>query len=185
MKLPDVWMITIPNNKVSNYYYVRCKESWEKRGFNVRKFPAVTPNTLHRQQNRLEFNIKVTGSKKRNFSETEKAVWYSHYNAWRFAADLIEPIIIAEHDAYLTKKIPMKTFDNDLVSLSHSVGNPYAAGVCYYIKQSVAKKLIDVPVIDMNSDNWIHLNVDKYGVWDRSYVRHFRNAKVGFTIIHR
>jgi len=190
MSLPDVWMIVVPNNKISNYYYQRTKKSWEKHNFKVRKFPAVTPETLHLQQNQLVFDTKRAGRSKRPFTETEKAVWYSHYNAWRFAKDLKDPIIIAEHDAWLEKPIAKEIFDERIVSLSHNRNNGrtyYAAGVCYYLNQEICGQLISgirgVKIIE-NSDNWIHKHVDRFGKWERKHAFQYSNPKVGKTIKH-
>lgn len=192
MSLPDVWMITIENNLKSRYYRSRTKRTWERQGFKVRIYPAVTPDLLSRQQNRLKFDkVKRSGKNKREFTETEKAVWYSHYNLWRFSYTYKIPIIVAEHDAMLTGKIEENYFDNKILGMSHQKGNNnimrYAAGVAYYITPEVSKDLIAVNnlIIDFNSDAWIHKKIDNHGVWKKDLVQHFRNTKVGFTIEHQ
>ena len=87
-------MIRVKDDPVSEAYARYCKDSW--KGFNLKMYDAVTPETLH-QQKGLKF---ATRGKGRELTDTEKACLYSQYNLWMKCALENRPILILEHDAY-------------------------------------------------------------------------------------
>lgn len=89
-------MIRIKGNEVSEKYAKYCSKSWF--GFNLRYSDAVTPKTLH-EQTGLTFGVRGNG---RELTDTEKACLYSQYNLWLKCAKENVPILVLEHDAFLT-----------------------------------------------------------------------------------
>jgi len=95
-------MISISDNLISEYYKSICKPEWEKYGYAIDHYEAVTPRDLS-DYNDIKFaTYKGRGYK---FTETEKAIWYSHYNLWHKCLDMMEPIVIIEHDCYPERKL--------------------------------------------------------------------------------
>jgi GR25 family glycosyltransferase involved in LPS biosynthesis len=101
MKKPEVWMISISDNPISQHYKNICVPSWQKFGYSVNHFEAITPRSL-KNSNNLKFykKIRKDGKTTVDFTETEKSVWYSHYYLWEMCVNLNEPIIVVEHDAF-------------------------------------------------------------------------------------
>ena len=115
---PEVWMIQIKDNPISMYYRGRVETSW--KDYDLRFYDAVTPATMQEE----DFNHFLNFDKKRGtieFSETEKAVWYSHVNLWVKARR--KPIMIIEHDALLLESIDAEWFENDMVCFGHTGKN--------------------------------------------------------------
>jgi len=200
---PEVWMIRIKNCKLSNHYKKISSYSWKRAGFKVRYYDAVTPKTMprYRELNFAQNRRKMMKGK--YFSETEQAVWYSHYNLWHFCAFSVKPIIIAEHDAVLVNPIPESLYEEDIVSFGYSsnlsylndnkntVKAPvkYLAGTAYYIKPTIASKMYEhhsnpgATKIAINCDGIVHDFVDMYGKRYNSVTPYCNNIK-GRTIVH-
>lgn len=140
--------------------YVRITEpTWKKHGYKINFFEAVTPKDLYKKH-KLKFNRKD-----RNFTETEKAVWYSHFELWCKCLKNKRPMLILEHDSKLVKPLPDLT-DEGYKYLSFMVRdfgkykgrNVMSPGSGYYITPLIAQRLIAHAVaedIDMNSDGHI------------------------------
>jgi len=79
-------------------------------------YEAVTPEGLHIQQG-LDFAYKLSkGSYGVEFSPTEKAVWYSHFNLWKACIKMNKPIVVIEHDMKLRKEgLVTKNFRKSLL----------------------------------------------------------------------
>lgn len=151
---PEVWMICMTDHPLSMYYRGRVEESWTSRGFNINISEAVTPSTVDhyknlkwRQLDGILSGYRWIRGKTRNLTEREKAVWLSHYNLWEYARTINEPIIVIEHDAYLTKDIPDNLFGESIaVVMGHkekSSGqlSTYPA-TAYYLTQTGARELV-------------------------------------------
>ena len=87
-------MIQNRNDEVSAYYSDQVIPSWDKFGYYVNMFDCVYPDTLH-EYNYLEFD-KYWGV--RDFTDGEKAGWYSHTLLWIKCAMENKNIAIIEHD---------------------------------------------------------------------------------------
>ena len=79
---------------VSQMYMREVLPSW--KDYNVKIFDAVTPKDLYKKH-KLDFGIKTSG-KKREFTATEKAVWYSHLFLWKHLYENKIDSWIFEHD---------------------------------------------------------------------------------------
>ena len=203
---PDVLMIQMPHNPISMYYRGRIEESWS--GYNVKYFDAVTPETMD-NLGYLRF------AKKRDvceFTETEKATWYSHVECWAMARR--KPLLIIEHDAMLDEPIDDDLWgQHDIIcfgrqrkgSPSHQTVSPFGRGrppkapfgsqlaaSAYYLTPNVAKKLVSRAKkegvgrkgIDVNPDCHIHVFCDKLGVWRTQHVYQLVERGIGTTIKH-
>ena len=148
---------------ISEMYKREVLPTWKSFGHNVNSFEATTPKDLV-YKNKLDFKIKITG-KKREFTSTEKAVWYSHFELW--CKCLIQgPLIVLEHDSKLVKQLPdmskegykfLSFIDRDW---GPDKGVHIAPGSGYYITPPVAERLIAHAVsspIRRNSDGHLAL----------------------------
>lgn len=190
-------MIQMSNDMCSVKHRNDTVKSWREHGYNVRYYQAVTPKTLDKQSQPIQFGKKRD---KIEFTDTEKAVWYSHRNLWRFCEQKMQPIIIIEHDAKLVKDIPCNLFDEcDIIGLSHT---PFinrktgetdydrilrSAGVGYYLTPQIATKMVlglNKKIITTNSDCYIHIHIEELGGWNIEHIQQTFNEEYGTTIEH-
>ena len=94
----NVWMIQIPDNRVSQHYASLCIPTWDCK---VNLFDAFTPTAM---PDYLDFGT-FWGA--REFSPSEKAGFYSHLELWKRCYTEDKPISIIEHDVAL-RKWPLK-----------------------------------------------------------------------------
>ena len=188
---PVVYMIVIRDNPISMYFRGRVERSWIDRGFDIEYFDAITPETIPNQKHQLTFGEKV-GKRRREFSETEKAVWYSHRALWDISRRKQSPIIVAEHDALLLRPInPIIFKDVKMMGLCHSLLDNgtmgTTAGGAYYLTRDIAKEMYEETrnkTIRYNSDNLIHAKIDQHGEWRTHYCEQIREDSIGTTIRH-
>jgi len=209
-------MISISDNPVSQHYRDICKPSWEEQGFNVIDFEAVTPETVETENmNELEFwRIIRRDHNTREFTPTEKAIWWSHFVLWHKCLIRKKPIIVAEHDALLLKDLPKDLRPGKLkfAFLGTAKGrNPegkfvIAPCTAYYLTPEMASELVKV-----RNKRWsthrkgkpvtvgIYMNVDGYlmSEWMRikeegkmrvkdykQYAKQIVDDEIGTTIEH-
>ena len=111
----NIWMIQIPDNETSQYYKRQALPTWEKFGYEVNMFDAYTPDNI---PDYLEFGQYYD---MRDFTDTEKAGFYSHVELWKKCIEEDKPITIIEHDVEcLSDDIPIEadlfsfaSFQND------------------------------------------------------------------------
>ena len=134
-------MIRIAEHPVSVMYSRICEDSWKKFDYKINFFDAVTPKDLV-YRNELTF-------KKDRYSDTEKAVWYSHYDLWVECAKRHETMIVLEHDSFLHKKIDdLKNHKFKFLSFinrdfGNNKGRYLAPGSGYFVRPEVARALVD------------------------------------------
>lgn len=156
----DIWMIKMTYHPISEMYYRTVAPSWKKFGYKLKKFEAVTPKDLS-YKNKLTFGIKDSIKGKREFTPTEKAVWYSHFELWCKCLNTKKPLIIIEHDSKLLKPLP--DLSNEGYKFLSRINRDWkskpvidmAPGSGYYITPIVAERLISNAVskkITINSD---------------------------------
>lgn len=100
---------------------------WEKQGFKINLFSAITPDTMHGIIPQLNFNLKYLKNKHIPipFSEPEKALFYSHYCLWEKSIRENKPLMILEEDAIPIKRIP-KVWNVQRISiLGKAISNGY------------------------------------------------------------
>ena len=143
-------MISISDHPVSQMYKNYGADTW--KDYDVHHFEAVTPKTLG-NKHKLEFGRNGN----RDFTETEMAVWYSHFELWCYSVINKESIVVVEHDGVLTKPLP--SFDNlDKKFISyHEIDGEVriSPGSGYFISPRMGEKLVAQAVtriIKMNSD---------------------------------
>ena len=139
-KIP-CFVIVIRDNEASEYYYDYIESSWTDHGFKLTRFDAITPKDLPHLSD-LQFHHHTSQKYQsvnynKPFSDTEKAVWYSHYTLWNKCVELGTPIIVVEHDVLLLNAHHMEIYDDgfDFITFDNSFG-------CYYITPKLAALLI-------------------------------------------
>lgn len=108
MSIADLpaFAIVIKDHPASEYYFCMMQPLWKDLNVNVQRFDATTPDTLpdgpliFEPINTLKY--KARGYRK-EFTPTEKAVWYSHYRLWQKCIEMNQRIFVLEHDANPTK----------------------------------------------------------------------------------
>ena len=145
-------MISMSGHPISEMYKREVLPSW--KDYDVTQYEAVTPRDLI-YKSKLEFGKKAN----REFTSTEKAVWYSHFELW---CECITkgPLIVIEHDSKLVNPLP--NLSNEGYKLLSFIerdfkpkGKHIAPGSGYYITPPVAERLVARAVakpITRNSD---------------------------------
>jgi hypothetical protein len=146
-----IYMIGMEEHPISQMYMRSVIPSWRKHKYSVEIFPAVTPKDLYKKH-KLEFGLKNTRYGKREFTSTEKSVWYSHFELWCKCYTSNKPILILEHDSKLVKPLPpMKKEGYKFLSFINRdfgdhPGRHIAPGSGYYLTPAIASRLI-VPAV--------------------------------------
>lgn len=160
---------------VSQFYVSKVLPSWERNNYEVELFEAVTPLDLPKfDELGFQYLTYKDHSFRRDFTETERAVWYSHYLLWEKCVRNERPMVIIEHDSRLLRHIPVDlkgpkflSFVNDTwtVHRKASNGDPgddatrryLAPGSGYWLTPKVAEAMI---LTALNMD--INLQVDGF-----------------------
>jgi len=189
----EVWMIGILHSEVSRMYMEYTMDSWSEYNLNI--FPAITPRDLH---NYKSLQFYKTSLRRRNFTDTEKAVWYSHYLLWKKCWKEKKPLIIIEHDSILrkdigevgrTKLLSFLTDREPVKSDPIDNGNILSPGSGYVVFPDDIIQLInysETKPIDSNVDGYVRNYIQsKYG-WpkDFSYIEQIKIDNLS-TIVHR
>lgn len=193
----NLWMIQIPDNKVSQFYATQTIPTWDCK---VNLFDAYTPTTM---PDYLTFG---TFWGVREFSPTEKAGFYSHLALWQKCYTEDKPISIIEHDVVQRKKDMPITSDffafadfideNNWKNYSTRFkGHPYWGTdepLCpvthaYYMTPDVAESLffsiMTYPVIKFVDDYmWEFMGKDKEKI--TSYANPIYYDDIGNTMKH-
>lgn len=188
-------------NPVSVYYRDWVMKSWRKGGHKIHLYEAVTPETIPMQKNRLTFDTKLSRGGIIDydnlvgvgFTETEKAVWYSHFNLWNVCIQINKPIVIIEHDMKLDHRTGLKTEnfrEKNAVGLGRTKSHKIKRNInlpcgCYYLTPYIASILVKRAKSDpvrINVDGHVKkfLDTDKKN-WCVDQIIH---EKVGTTIVH-
>jgi hypothetical protein len=185
--VPDIYMISISDNPVSQMYKERVMGSWIKNGYHVNHFEAVTPKDLPNQSGINFSGHKVYNSgRTRVMTPTEMACFYSHYNLWKKVAQEDRPLIIIEHDSLLTRFLPSDIIESRYLSFvdnqrptrkptendpGDGEGRFLAPGSGYAMFPDTAKELVkycNIHSIGSNSDGILRTAID----W-RKYPNYF------------
>jgi GR25 family glycosyltransferase involved in LPS biosynthesis len=148
---PEIWMISLLNDKRATEFRNEVLLLWEKQGFKVNLFSAITPDMIPMITSQLNFSkkyLKVNKGASVPFTETEKAVFYSHYMLWRKSYEDNKSLMILEEDAIPIKIIP-KIWNIERISL---LGMPIATGYIITpikgkaLSEDIQKRIIKDPV---------------------------------------
>ena len=167
----NIWMIQMSDNPISQHYKNIVLPSWKYRGYDVKEFEAITPETLPAEPLRFSKCCSAgTPWPGRGFTDTERAVWYSHYLLWVKCAEMGKPILVIEHDTLLLRDLPRRGYQESVLGLGKVITEKgrvqrWPAGA-YYIPPIKAKQLIfraKGSIIDCNVDGFInsHLRTRK------------------------
>ena len=97
------YMIVVKGNHISESYAEYCIPKWESLGYSITRIDAYTPDTIPSgplifKKNMSHKYIK-NGGRGKIFSQTELAIWYSHYKTWQIVSETKIPSLILEHDS--------------------------------------------------------------------------------------
>jgi GR25 family glycosyltransferase involved in LPS biosynthesis len=101
------YVITIQGHAQSEEAAGRCIQSAKKYNIKVEKHWAVTPSNTN-----IEQKLKAEGIPQGGFTEKYSrldnciAAFLSHYSLWQRAIDINDTILVLEHDAVFTDKLP-------------------------------------------------------------------------------
>lgn len=189
MLKPSVFVIRISDNPVSMWFAGRTTYSWESAGYQVQIVEAVTPETMDDQYDQLNFaSTKVHGQNKRPFTETEKAVFYSHIKVLEIAARKQSPSIIVEHDGECIQPwLNPSIYDEEIVPLANKM-----PAVGYFIRAKAAQELakrLKITQLKGNLDFYIWEKMLEYNTSSemnlyRNIVMHNLDPSIGNTIEH-
>jgi GR25 family glycosyltransferase involved in LPS biosynthesis len=159
----EVWMISLIGDKQADQLRSITLPTWEEQGFVVNLFDAITPDKIKNLDIQLTFDQKYLNRRNNNlkpFTETEKAIWYSHTLLWEKCIRTNKPFIILEEDCLLIESFFQKINVKALMCFCHMANKIMltpAAG--YIILPSVAEDLyrhaLKHPRITYNVDSYI------------------------------
>jgi len=160
----EVWMISLLNREDVEPVRQKALDSWWDQGFAISFFDAITPNELPElnQLNLTHKNANLYYGGPKPLSDTEKAVWYSHFFLWRHCIEVDKPICIIEEDCMLTKPFPeffmvyaAAAFCYDSKEITPCAG--------YILTVELAKYLVDFALteeLDFNVDHLMSKWID-------------------------
>lgn len=164
-----IYCINLSWHPVSQMYMRKIQPSWKQHGYTLKLHEGVNASNLYKY-NQLLFGLKETGKDIREFTATEKAVWYSHFLLWQKSVREQRSMIIIEHDSYLTGPIEERLVKDKHVAYLSFIDRTWtnsaqrrsrvaiAPGSGYFISPFAASQLVAHAVsskIDCNSDGFL------------------------------
>ena len=132
----EVWMISLIGNHHADALRTVTIPKWQNEGFTINLFNAIIPDKIENLSNQLNFGLKNTlenGIKE--FTNTEKAVWYSHLQLWEKCSIGNMTFLIIEEDTKPKKRFPNSIEVDRLYKIS-------SAGSGYILRPITAKKMV-------------------------------------------
>lgn len=152
----ELFLIGMTDNLISKKYMDMCiPEIFRIFKKNPTVWEATTPKTI--PDGPLIFGTKkpTNGTPFRcNFSETEKSVWYSHFNIWQYLKNNNKNAYIFEHDVDLSNVIDLPILAEKHIICYRGIGHLE----CYYLTSKGAHILCDL----VNSYDEIQFQVDSF-----------------------
>ena len=132
----EVWMISLIGNHHADALRTVTIPKWQNEGFTINLFNAIIPDKIENLSNQLNFGLKHTlGKGIREFTNTEKAVWYSHLQLWEKCSIGNMTFLIIEEDTKPKKRFPNSIVVDRLYKIS-------SAGSGYILRPITAKKMV-------------------------------------------
>lgn len=166
-----VYVISLDND-LSN-----IETEWLAQGFELEPFEATIPDTIP-PNGPLKFGDKIRDPNRSwnnpivSFTDTERAIWYSHYNLWHLCQYVNKPIIIIEDDTLLTSEFPTSWNIERLKYFVKSSGKDrktgryeFVWGGGYVLTPDGATRLINIAErspIDINVDGFLRKARDSH-----------------------
>lgn len=96
----ECYIIVVKDNPTSEFYYEMVLPMWHQIGIFPKRFDAITPKTLpnHPLKFHKNYAAKYAFMKGKQFTETEKSCFYSHFLLWQRCVETGQKILILEHD---------------------------------------------------------------------------------------
>lgn len=162
------YVITIEGNEISETASQHCIESsWRvKNEFPIERFDAIVPSevkALMQHRYNIEWNYPwegevldfATGLAKKAYPTRNKdariACALSHLALWEQCFDEREPILVLEHDAIFTKKLPYESLLKSrygIIGINEPFGATRMATVFHRMVQESKTEVANVPRID-------------------------------------
>ena len=147
----EVWMISLIGNHHADAVRTVTIPKWRNQGFTINLFNAIIPDEIQNISEQLKFGLKHRKfAPTIEFTETEKAVWYSHFCLWEKCLDVNKPFLILEEDTKPKRLLPDKFEVSNLFRIS-------AGGSGYILLPTIVKKMIK-----NSTSRKITYNVDYY-----------------------
>lgn len=104
----QIWMISDLANPKSAPRRELALKSWYDQGLDPNLFQSITPDTINNCSFKISFDQKRRRYEKdvNNFTETEKAIFYSHAALLKRCSESAVPFVIVEDDANLKRWFP-------------------------------------------------------------------------------
>ena len=102
-------------------------------------WPATIPETITGELDFYEMKPDTFGSRSSPLTETEKAVWYSHFKLWQYITVNGLSGWIFEHDADIRNMQPWPTVRQ---RFNLAFAGDYANMTAYYIHHTAAEQLV-------------------------------------------
>lgn len=185
-------MIRVDECEKSRFYASIALPTWIKHGLtNIAVTRASTPETIRHRRD-LTFATCRTAKYARlaitkQFTATERAVWYSHFDLWRKIGATVETAVVAEHDA-VVEQYPHTSAD--ITFLDHSSMGAYAITpeVARYLVEQCSERQIDCgpyAMVEYVMREHSTLTISNHITSDfRPCVRQVYSRKVGASVDH-
>lgn len=115
------FVIVVEDNPTSEFYFSKISPVWNSLGIFPSRFKAITPATLPADKLIFRRNhaFKYIKTRGKEFTETEKSCFTSHFLLWEKCVELNEKILVIEHDSipfnparlYYNEETWFKSFD--------------------------------------------------------------------------
>lgn len=136
------YVIGISNNEMSQQYLKLCIPNIKNVTVNdeVNLWEGTVPETIPDGPLRFDLKDPTKGTKGNPpFTESEKAIWYSHFLLWNHIYDNKENAWIFEHDIDFKNTILLPDVEEYDIAFAKAIGS----ADCYYLSYNFAKKLIE------------------------------------------
>lgn len=180
------FVITIEDNHLSQQAADRCIASAKRYGIKVEKWPAITPRHPDFDKMVEEAGLQVENFQG-GFSRVENALacFLSHMSLWQHSVDKQTEVMILEHDAIFTNRVPALFGFNRIVTLGQpsygTFNTPTQFGVqpivqkeyfkgahAYIVRANGAKDLLD-KVADYSRPTDVYINIMNFPYLEEYY----------------
>tara|TARA_B100000780_G_scaffold88765_1_gene61142 strand:- start:8806 stop:9369 length:564 start_codon:yes stop_codon:yes gene_type:complete len=161
----NVWMIALLDNPDAGIVRQSALESFEDFDIKVNLFNAITPKDVFSFINLTRKNYHPRFGSPQEFTETERAVWYSHYFLWEKCIETNRPIVIVEEDCLLMERLPKFIGVDKIETFCYNSNRKCTPAAGYYLPVEVAIYLKDYALNKdcmFNVDNLLAKKRKKY-----------------------
>ena len=194
----EAYVITLKDTPESVKMSNRCIKSGKDNGIEIKQFDAKTPDDLPwAEDDGINFD---KFDEKWSRSDRARAAFYSHYSLWERSFKSRVPVLIFEHDAFITSSLPDQIIGstNGVVNLGmpsygrfnppHQMGlsplfsKPYFPGAHAYLvtPQGAGTLISQAHECAKPTDVFLHIDVFP---WLQEYSPYIAEARDTFSTI--